>query len=1376
MGDIQLPTSAAGWYEFAKRLGRSEPAEPRAGQTTRTITISTPPIDDQSGGINRNTVEQVEVDDKLRSYTETPSSEDASFASHQRRNQTDQISSTVHLPPTSAPREDHSYSPGTDDSYGAANMAHTLSEAESEYGSAITRHLFELNPKRVVIDSILVALVGSGSETIKLNMLVFLQEKCLQYFRDIKIMWCFFNTVKHVLEQPMRRGIVSSVLKGQLLVVATTILIEVEGIDDYCEVFNAFIILLASMIQRTNSYSDSYARQMACECLRELELSYPCLLSGFVEDILQHNDLFDPSTSLPSLFKLCHAERSHTSPSYTVLLLSILEHCTSKMYHEITIEAQEFVRKSSVSKEIPASIQKVGASSKEEHGKEAKTPVSNATSRSKSDSFTPTPSPGHFRRYGQSSAGKCFPKRLHARTLPSLPTPLTARLSRVPMPLLRSGIAEVLKELAKSFWPEPNLVNFPRFEVPESTIGFGVKWVQFGTHFPSSMLTNRNTCRAERPSTERDASSQDVPGASEHNTLASPTPGSIQRQALFNDFVVNKLISVFSFVLKDAWELMSPWSLCCMVAKVVPFAHMLDLDPSLFRHHFLGLAFTRNALLFHVALLLHSAIAGVFSERDELTLVHRLKVLMGDSSILVQTRLLSVHWMLGFPAQIQQGSEYRGFSSLFLLLHQHSKDLWPSVFDPLILREAKLQALLHCFDTTPFSKCAPPSNMIDALVCLGEYRYCGPFSRVSLAVYRFLYQVLRRFPSLCRDVQRVLHDTVALSPRFVNNTIHLIDLYMNKHYEIRRKAQTTFSGDETKTPTDKVSLFLFASFCPMLSTIEPARRLHHYFSLMERVVLEPHINPTPALTALLRYMRLTDVCYQGEWSTGAKILSICRSALLTHPTALVYEVLGNVLRFLSSYHGDVDTRDRAWLYLQLLTHVERPKLMAVIDDKNVSNKPAIDFEPKEQRSVKTLAIEVFLTLDRSVDKRKAIGLHDGGTADIAHMLWDKKMSNECFQLVAGPSKDSSLASIDLLIQYFSFLLEHKDEFEIHMPLQIRYRQRGDHGGDCPQISEQEPGLSIPSSGIEAQVVETKDPIYALVMEFSTSPDYVPIQSINLPYLKSPPVAQNSEDGASSAAFSRFPYMYKLVLTLKPIAPVPTSFDVRLVFNDVDGRMFEGRLQDVKVLFQDLFLPLPINLAFSNAIPKTGGDKDDYALPDGSRMLILRRMHSRIFEILWDAVLLPDMGFRGFSRFNEIGGGGAEAVKLLRMPRKKIMEALKCHLGPFIVPNFEMESVAKTGKEVDEEHIYDETDDLDAEETWYAMHEEKEEILRHKGEGVVFEISTMKRFIAVVLLPPKFHLLFKFHVSDTSTLVRIRTDRWQLLSELDNFFQRWYSHT
>jgi len=44
--------------------------------------------------------------------------------------------------------------------------------------------------------------------------------------------------------------------------------------------------------------------------------------------------------------------------------------------------------------------------------------------------------------------------------------------------------------------------------------------------------------------------------------------------------------------------------------------------------------------------------------------------------------------------------------------------------------------------------------------------------------------------------------------------------------------------------------------------------------------------------------------------------------------------------------------------------------------------------------------------------------------------------------------------------------------------------------------------------------------------------------------------------------------------------------------------------------------------------------------------------------------------------------------------------------------------------------------------------------------------------AAVLLPPSHHLLFQFRLSSESTLVRIRTDTWEILALIDAFFDRW----
>ena len=45
-------------------------------------------------------------------------------------------------------------------------------------------------------------------------------------------------------EQKEKRGTITDVLKGQVLVVATTILIHIDAIDEYRTVFNNFIVFI----------------------------------------------------------------------------------------------------------------------------------------------------------------------------------------------------------------------------------------------------------------------------------------------------------------------------------------------------------------------------------------------------------------------------------------------------------------------------------------------------------------------------------------------------------------------------------------------------------------------------------------------------------------------------------------------------------------------------------------------------------------------------------------------------------------------------------------------------------------------------------------------------------------------------------------------------------------------------------------------------------------------------------------------------------------------------------------------------------------------------------------------------------------------------
>ena len=89
--------------------------------------------------------------------------------------------------------------------------------------------------RRYLVDIALELLLSTKKDELKMNLLIFLQEQCIDLFRDDKILWCFFTTVKALLSNETKRF--SSFLRGQMIVTATTILIEIDTIDTNVSLF-----------------------------------------------------------------------------------------------------------------------------------------------------------------------------------------------------------------------------------------------------------------------------------------------------------------------------------------------------------------------------------------------------------------------------------------------------------------------------------------------------------------------------------------------------------------------------------------------------------------------------------------------------------------------------------------------------------------------------------------------------------------------------------------------------------------------------------------------------------------------------------------------------------------------------------------------------------------------------------------------------------------------------------------------------------------------------------------------------------------------------------------------------------------------------------
>ena len=180
---------------------------------------------------------------------------------------------------------------------------------------------------------------------------------------------------------------------------------------------------------------------------------------------------------------------------------------------------------------------------------------------------------------------------------------------------------------------------------------------------------------------------------------------------------------------------------------------------------------------------------------------------------------------------------------------------------------------------------------------------------------------------------------------------------------------------------------------------------------------------------------------------------------------------------------------------------------------------------------------------------------------------------------------------------------------IRLPFVLRYKRGTAKSSGGNKLGSLVEGSVCLSSSSSAPFPRQ---IYALEMSFSASSNFVPISPIRIPYLS---------DGGGTGDAERFPNMFKLLLRsgriavaveahvcvcvcvcghslcrLQPIAPVPTSFNVSITFNDaevgavplthththrsicvcicvcVKGQTYTGHLEAFFVTFQDMCLP------------------------------------------------------------------------------------------------------------------------------------------------------------------------------------------------------------
>lgn len=1070
-------------------------------------------------------------------------------------------------------------------------------------------------------------------------------------------------------------------VKTQVLITLTTILITSEAIYRQPSTVESLADILFEIIMHVNDSHDRLLRQTAAEALRELSTHFSGLLVG----------------RLGHLFRLAREERMHVKLSYTSLFATSLV----------------------------SSLQCIND-------------IANNTIAAASTSMDPVLS--------------TFVSTLQSLGLHSVTSTAIRLLETNPqeteMPPLPLWQVETAPSLGKSFNFEvavPKPLHWIHLMRPDLTAAaeFILEQIPSTTLFEASRLSQLLTCLLQIGYTSKftfdDVNDGHVPGVS--NEFKSIT---VSTELLVKP---ERLAAVLRWALQTNQPAL--WSVAQTIFARIP----VGLIQPQFSRNPDGDALATTQLLTHM---LRDNIITLSRQSGPLPAVVRAILLEWISRRPIHAGADSCAYLITTPHKYSNEKGERVPSSFDGRTRAGSKDLalsmapklfllFPTPFDLLPVVLAKFASLTYCYASTGRER-RIPRNFLKSMSVFADFP-TNPES--AKAQFQVLTHCLLNFPSIFEPIMQYLECAIIEHPSFAEAVWEVFEVLGTQNEELSRRA--------------------ILRLCRFLATISPPL-LFDYLPLLLKLVCIPFAKVGLLLEALKLNLRVSPRTPSGEWSFGNSILEVVHLVLLHHNVREILAPACDVLSVMRNSFGDFEIRDRAHFYLQLLTHVPADRIKAVIEvtkqtmaenldvdnpfvnteqsKLNSAGLPSNAFKPGTYGSAATDGIvsapnilelvatcETFNLNSLSAIKNSSSSPATASPEDITAPLldayyqqlmalqWDTSAQGEDFSSqIANSEATSQLHQVD------------SSSTKIQLPFLLRFKSPA-------QIAE-ETGSS--SETADAQPLS----LYSISLKLTGSPLYASQNTtVSIPFLSSN-AGGNAEIGSgaqhaprygvvspllSDEGGSSFPHSYSFVLDINVLLPLPTTLKVKATANTDEGAVAEISLDPLHISLRQLFLPLPTRFSgdydhtsFASTLfremwtrmgeklnPANNGDSS----PESDRVERSRAYSSGSVEHSANALHANEDE-------DDLSFACAASVKYVSKPSKHVYEAIKSHMGPFIV-----------------------------------------------GEGQsVADGSANTSIKALVFLPHRYHLLFSFEIFGEHTIIRMRTDWWRVLTHVDKYFE------
>ena len=759
-----------------------------------------------------------------------------------------------------------------------------------------------------------------------------------------------------------------------------------------------------------------------------------------------------------------------------------------------------------------------------------------------------------------------------------------------------------------------------------------------------------------------------------------------------------------------------------------------------------------------------------------LKLIIKLCLLIKDQRLNKNLRILVIRWLIN----IRNSSTIQFDFNTYLQTIAYY--LAPIPFDALDLCNEKIKSLFIFFENSNESEDGC-NFIVNSISIMDNYKYYPIFSRHIKSLFRSYLFIIVRYPykTIIQKLCVVLKTNLKEVPRILPNIINLFSIV--KSLSLIEKDK---ENDDNKLSFENIYKCMLIEMSKFISSFNSYRKLNKYFELFLEISKNNSIPPTNIIKGLNNlYNSVKFLC---NWKIEKNILEICKVLLTHHDLDVIKENnLQELLKELTQHSFDYGIREKAKLYYQLVTNVEKEILLQYLDNNYSKNNNrdinefqiTIHYDFEDQGDMSD-----YVNLLQSKEEREEAKLLDRGTAIynngcegnillLSECLNDENKKNYADYLYNNNGQSEHVINYEKVNDYLNKreldevinnLISSSDILRLFInDRDINDKEESSHISN-KQIFKYAEGVSKNKNNLNAnddidkyfmlissirfyiklpisiQMKKTFNnsinKMYSISLCFGVIPSMEIISPILLPYIE-------VNDDKSN------PYNYQIYLIIYPKVPIPSDIKTRIIFYDQNGKCCYGLLNNLKIVFEDFFLPITLPFKSENI-------QDEI------------KFKQKLFKRLWKTI-----------KENK-DGNSINTNRTFTLNKDSIMTIVKNKLLPFLIDQdiedkyYIIENPYMTKHtEYPSNYIIKQNYDIKTGKYKKSSYDFfMDNFIQDSKDTDIF--SPVKYNLAKVLIfiPEHYHLLFKIKISSYTSIVEIRSDCGEILEYIDDYFDSW----